>query len=618
MIKIISGLAEGQVLQRLGARGANLAITLSASESAPLFATISDSKGRALKGWSKRRIGALAEGKQQTITLKQIPTGGPYRLTLVAEKSGASIKQFFVGDVWVLAGQSNMEGCGKIAGAAKTHPLIRAFSMRREWRLAKDPLHICPESPDDCHSQGKQLTPQQGEERRRVHPKGVGPGIFFARNMLEKSGLPQGLICTAHGGTSMTQWDPKREPLGGESLYASMMMSLRATGQPVAGILWYQGESEANEAAEKYYTARMKELVAATRRDFKQPAMPWVVVQIGRLFGAVTNPPTAWNSVQEQQRLLPRAIRHLDVVAAIDLALDDRIHISSSAFPTLATRMADVADRLVYGNPRVQPTPQPGRILAGSETITVHFPGVQGGLQAAGEPHGFFLLEKTGVPVANIYKTTLEGNKVILHLSEPTRAGTRLSYGHGLAPVCNITNERGQALPVFGPLPIQSEHAWLPFVITWRVAPVVLSPERKLAKLDAKDLNHTGTKLRTYLPTGFINEHPNWESKSGHCYFSSKIDLPEAMDLEVLMGYDGPFRIWIDDRPFFTDLDGINPCVQDESAKRIKLSKGLHSLRVAMDLNGGIAWGFFLRFKRRDVTRAQLTSGNYATPVYSA
>ncbi|MFA7334757.1 MAG: sialate O-acetylesterase [Kiritimatiellia bacterium] len=620
MIRIISGLADGQVLQRLGSRGANLALTLSSSESTPLFATISDSKGRAMKGWSKRRIGALTEGRQQTIMLKRIPPGGPYRLTLAAGKSGVSVKQFFVGDVWLLAGQSNMEGCGTMTGAAKTHPLVRAFSMRREWRLAKDPLHICPESPDACHNQGKQLTPPEAGDRRRQNPKGVGPGIFFAREMLAKSGVPQGLICTAHGGTSMAQWDPKRKTLGGESLYASMLMSLQATGQPVSGILWYQGESDANDAAVNLYTERMKELVAATRRDFKQPSLPWIVVQIGRFFGDATSPPRAWNSIQEQQRLLPRSIRNLDVVAAIDLALDDLIHVGSAAFPTLAGRMAGVADRLVYKNSRALPAPQPGRILAGSVNITVHFSGVQGGLRAAGEPHGFALIDESGNVVPNIFKTTLEGDKAVLHLIQPPLPGTRtprLSYGHGLTPVCNITDKRGQAVPVFGPLPIRSEIAWLPFIITWNVSPVVTSPAHKLAELGERDLDFTNSVARTYPEAGFVDEHERWQNRSGHCYFSSSGNLPEAMDLDVLMGYDGPFRLWVDGKPFFTDLSGINPSIPDESEKRIKLAKGPHSFRVAMDLNDGLAWGFFLRFKRRDVTRAQLVSGDFAKPVYS-
>ncbi len=93
--------------------------------------------------------------------------------------------------------------------------------------------------------------------------------------------------------------------------------------------------------------------------------------------------------------------------------------------------------------------------------------------------------------------------------------------------------------------------------------------------------------------------------------------LPEPMRLEFRMAYDGPFRLWLDREPFFSDLNGLNPCSPDKAVKTIALAAGEHDLRVAMDTNKGYAWGFRLRFERKDVTRAQIKSGAYAKPVYS-
>ena len=181
-----------------------------------------------------------------------------------------------------MAGQSNMQGCGNMNAKAKPHPLIRNLSMRREWRLAEDPLHLLSESPDKCHAL-EQVSPSAGEKERRTTLKGVGAGIFFAHEILKRSGgVPQGLLSTAHGGTSMQQWDPARKKLGGDSLYGSMLLSVQATGQPVAGMLWYQGESDCYITENRLYTERMKKLVAATRRDFNQPKLPWIIVQIAR------------------------------------------------------------------------------------------------------------------------------------------------------------------------------------------------------------------------------------------------------------------------------------------------------------------------------------------------
>jgi len=335
-MKIESGLVSGQVLQRLGAKGATVILAGTSAADGSLHATISKGKV-ALKGWKKRAVGKIARGKFSA-KLDAIPVGGPYTLRLESGAHHADIASFFVGDVWILAGQSNMEGVGDMTAPAPPHPLIRSFSMRREWRLATDPLHLIAESPDSCHA-AVQCSPKNGEKIRRDAVKGVGVGIFFAHEMLERSGgVPQGLICTAHGGTSMQQWSPDRKRLGGESLYASMLTSVRANGQPVAGLLWYQGESDANTADAAEYTKRMKQLVAASRRDLHQPRLPWIIVQIARHIS--TDPGVAWNSIQEQQRLLPEKISHFETIPAVDLPLDDGIHISAVGYPRLATRMA--------------------------------------------------------------------------------------------------------------------------------------------------------------------------------------------------------------------------------------------------------------------------------------
>ncbi len=103
----------------------------------------------------------------------------------------------------------------------------------------------------------------------------------------------------------MGQWSPDLKAQGGNSLYGSMLLSLRATAQPIAGVIWYQGENDATPADAPRYTDRMKALVAAVRWEMRQPVLPWVIAQLARVCGE--NQVVAWNSIQEQQRLLPRA-----------------------------------------------------------------------------------------------------------------------------------------------------------------------------------------------------------------------------------------------------------------------------------------------------------------------
>jgi len=628
-MKILTGVTNGQVLQRLGSKGATAQVAGTSAENGPVRTTITQS-GRVLKGWKKKIVGKAVKGKFN-VELKGIPAGGPYRLLLETGKAKAEIAVFYVGDVWVLAGQSNMEGIGDIAGAAKPHPLIRSFSMRREWRLAEDPLHVLAESPDICHNGGAQCTPAAADKRRREWPKGTGVGIFFARETLKRSGVPQGLISAAHGGTSMDQWDPAKKKLRGESLYYSMLESVRVTGQPVAGLLWYQGESDANEAVAHLYTKRMEKLVAATRRDFGLPKLPWIIVQLGRHFNAEPNYPF-WNSIQEQQRLLPAKIKYFESVPAIDLPMDDPIHIGAKGFVTLGERMARVADRMVYGNRKEKRPPQLREVrhqvsekgASIIHSIAVTFDEVEDGLRSVGEPDGFILVSGTGRPVPLIYKTVLKDSTAQLRLqSLPNEIF--LSYGHGYVPHCNITDARGFSVPVFGPLSIGRKvfSKFLPYVVKWRTSGIVATPT-PLDQVDCPEFNPATAPVKEYGVNGFsfgldgfINEHPAWDRKSGQSYFQAKVHLDEPMKLQVLMGYDGPFRLWLDEKSFFTDMGGINPCVPDKGKKVVELSRGTHDIRVGMDLDSGKSWGFFVRFQRLDVTKAKLRSGKYVKPVYS-
>jgi len=453
-VKIAEGLSEGQVLQRRGRRGATARVIGECATSGPVFATLATVRG-VVRDWRERKVG-LARAGRFSATLANVPIGGPYRLTLRCGTERARVEELYCGDVWLLAGQSNMEGVGNMSGAAEPHPLVRVFSLARVWRRAEDPLHVLPESPDPCHHVGKPATPAEAERLRRTAKKGVGVGVFFAREMFARSGVPQGLIATAHGGTSMAQWDPALKGRGGESLYGSMLLSLRATGQPVAGVLWYQGESDTRDEEPDLYTDRMRALVAAVRRDLKQPALPWIMAQIGAVYGDWGGP--RWNDTQEQQRLLPKRIRHLDLVSAVDLPLDDYIHIAAEGFPVLAARMARVADRLVLRNRREAPMPRLRKIVPPSPKrphIDVVFANVPGGLRAAGLPRGFTVLDGEGRELPCVFKTTLLGDRARLHLAPDLVPGAehRLAYGHGKTPDCNITDGRGCALPVFGPLP---------------------------------------------------------------------------------------------------------------------------------------------------------------------
>jgi sialate O-acetylesterase len=239
-------------------------------------------------------------------------------------------------------------------------------------------------------------------------------------------------------------------------------------------------------------------------------------------------------------------------------------------------------------------------------------------LRAEDEPGGFKLVSPEGAPLDIIYKTELRGNRAKLHLGKKPTGGVNLFYGHGFSPRCNITDARGFSLPVFGPFPIGNTkpRAFMPFITEWKVSEIVPG-SKKLDRVPLPDMEALGATVKSYLTDGFINERSIWATRTGQAFFHSRVHLSEPMELEFLMGYDGPFRLWLDGKPFFKNMAGINPCFPDESGKTASLKAGTHDLHVGMDLNDGLAWGFFLRMTRKDVTDEQIQTGKFVKPTYS-
>src|SRR5579863_10087378 len=54
-----------------------------------------------------------------------VPTGGPYEISVTLEAEGnalvVEVAPVFVGDLWLLAGQSNMQGVGKLIDVTPPH-----------------------------------------------------------------------------------------------------------------------------------------------------------------------------------------------------------------------------------------------------------------------------------------------------------------------------------------------------------------------------------------------------------------------------------------------------------------------------------------------------------------
>jgi sialate O-acetylesterase len=132
-------------------------------------------------------------------TLKPLPSGGPYTLT-ISGKNTLTIKNVLVGEVWVCSGQSNMEwSVANTTGAAEaiaasTDPTVRMFTVTKT--VQSQPQY------DVAGGIWEAAAPQ-------TTPRFSAVGYYFARALRKKLGVPVGMIHTSWGGTRIEAWMSK-------------------------------------------------------------------------------------------------------------------------------------------------------------------------------------------------------------------------------------------------------------------------------------------------------------------------------------------------------------------------------------------------------------------------
>ena len=390
--------------------------------------------------------------------LTGIPAGGPYTVTVNEE----TFSDIYVGDVWVLAGQSNMEGVGWLTEEDRNDPgdpEIRNFSMEDHWCVARHRLHRPWLAVDKVHTEVIPCNPGNDPENR-----GVGPGLAFARYMKERTGVPQGLICCAHGGTTLAQWDPALQEQGPDkSLFAAMVRRFRVNGSHVRGLFWYQGCSEAMSHKADTFTENTVNFFACARKALGQ--IPIVQVQIANVSVAHLNDWNVdWTSVREQQRRLAEVVPMLDTVSAIGMDKDDAVHLSSAQQKQLGKTAAESMCALLGMGDKLAPVYKRHTVrsewLDGYSLIDIEYDNVYGSLQAEGKPNGYGVSPFTDkVPCDIVCKTYVEGNHVYVRVgcTADKLKGRYLFYGFGENPYCNIMDGHNRRIPAMGPILLCAE-----------------------------------------------------------------------------------------------------------------------------------------------------------------
>lgn len=557
--------------------------------------------GAVVPGFDRLPAGTAARGKVDA-AIRGLPTGGPYQVKLEIGdgKESALFDDILVGDLWLLAGQSGMADSGERPSRCGTDELVRGFFMDNRWDIARDPLHVV------CRA----AAPVHGGDPANPLPKfrrGAGPGLPFGITMRKMTGVPQGLIACAHGGTSLSQWDPALRKLGGRSFYGAMYERLKMLGGKVAGLIWYQGENEtAAEETSAAYEKNTAKIFAAVRRDCGDPGLPVVFVQLGASIPLPTDREAhrRWLMIRDTQYRMGQKMKNTVCVPAIDLGLCDSIHLSARHLLTLGGRIAQAMLSLTgKGAPQIAV----GAVSCANceavmcARVTVRFRNVQGSLRADGRPCGFSVVDREGNFVSEAVNVTLDGDRALVqtrHAYSGFPGRYRIAYGGEMNPHANITDEAGRSLPCFMK-DIPPRRTVSTGMLSKALVSEAIYGREKAADLnlpeDGKVTYHPAKFSEFYLPCPRETPENNTRSKV-YCY-KFRMEAEETMKVRLLFGADAAFLLCCDGREVMRER-AINPVIQDEFRTTLTLEAGRHDFVCVFSSNSGNGWGICCRAER--------------------
>jgi len=220
--------------------------------------------------------------------------------------------------VFILAGQSNMAGRGMIEPQDTIYS-ERILTINKSGKivLAKEPLHFYEPSRT-----------------------GLDCGLSFGKELLKN--IPDSttilLVPTAVGGSSISQWI-------GDSTYRNVQLLTNFTEivniakkyGTVKGILWHQGEADANEKNVVLYKMRLTTLIDKFRKIIDNNNLP---ILIGEL-GSYSDNQLYYSLINEQIESYISTDNNAFLISTKDLKdKGDKVHFNSKGQRLLGKRFA--------------------------------------------------------------------------------------------------------------------------------------------------------------------------------------------------------------------------------------------------------------------------------------
>lgn len=425
----------------------------------------------------KQNISTItAKNGKWSVSIKPLKVGKPFSLKIKSPTNTLEYNNVLAGEVWLASGQSNMEFelrssyNGKEMASQANNSQIRLYDMKARWRTDNV---TWSESALDSINQLHYLADTSWKESTEATASRFSAVAYHFAQMLQDSlQVPVGVICNAVGGTNTESWinrqDLEREfpaiqrnwldndfiqnwargrakknmgkdrkslqrhPYEPGYMYDAGIRPLSAF--PIAGVIWYQGESNAHNKDAHYKLFNM--LINSWRKTWNNEDMPFYFVQLS----SIDRP--SWPWFRDSQRRLAKEISNSGMVVSSDVG--DSLDVHPIYKQEVGERLGKLALNKTYFKSNITPSgPLFKNINVVGAEVEIVFDYADGLTTSDGnEPITFEVAEHKGLFYSA--EATIVDNKVVLSSPEVSKPKY---VRYGWQPFTNANLVNGAGLP---------------------------------------------------------------------------------------------------------------------------------------------------------------------------
>lgn len=379
------------------------------------------------------------------IYFPKMTAGGPFEITLICDWGTKTIKDVYVGEVYLLSGQSNMEwktGWSEDVLAdlysdenACRNDKIRLLSLGGKFRDQPTKTLTTPPIWEGANSSSI--------------PNFSAVGYIFGKKLQETLDCPVGLVCTAIGGSIIESWmdeetydeyKKNNETACDDSAIWKMPnqgfngMIYPLEGFNFRGVCWYQGCSNVY-GTEGHHDNALRSLISCWRKFFKNPELTFSISELARFHENTI----AYSTINEKIGIVAREDKF--VCNAINLDQGEWGDIHPRDKRTIGTRLSSETLRNFFGcNENAAPEVIAHRVIFDKEVRLV----MSESVVLKNGANGFEVLTESGY--SSKCSVSLNGNAITVTSTVPF---TAIRYGYDFEKTAEIVEDFTKTITIY-------------------------------------------------------------------------------------------------------------------------------------------------------------------------